>query len=149
MVNKASVDSLEREALLRWRWKIDRRKINADDPPDSDKDVGTAFSRGLERRIKPRVRTPFPATVRGVNTDGEAFESKTRLNSLSAGGLHLNLEQRVTKGSELFVIIWLAPYPNAEVATPRVAVRGRVVRLEEIPGGACGVAMTITHYKFL
>ncbi len=127
--------------------RVNPGKINGRDPPD--KDVGTAFSRGVERRAKVRVRTPFPAMVRGVGTSGEAFESETHLNDLSAGGLHLSLEQSVTKGSELFVIIWLAASPNTEVATPRVAVRGSVVRVEEISGGTYRVAMTITHYKFL
>ncbi len=117
--------------------RVNPGKINGRDPPD--KDVGTAFSRGVE----------LPAMVRGVGTSGEAFESETHLNDLSAGGLHLSLEQSVTKGSELFVIIWLAASPNTEVATPRVAVRGSVVRVEEISGGTYRVAMTITHYKFL
>ncbi|MFN2499933.1 MAG: PilZ domain-containing protein [Pyrinomonadaceae bacterium] len=111
--------------------------------------MGTAFSRGVERRAKARLRTPFPATVRGVNINGEAFESETHLNNLSAGGLHLSLEHPVTEGSKLFVIVWLAPAPSTEVATPRVAVRGTVLRVEQILGGAYGVAMTITHYKFL
>lgn len=87
--------------------------------------------------------------VRGVNTNGEAFESETRLNNLSGGGLHLNIEHSVAAGSELFVIIWLARSPNTEVATPRVAVRASVVRVEERPGGAYGIAMKITHFKFL
>jgi len=129
--------------------RLTEDKINTHDPPDKDKAVGAGLSRGVERRAKARVRTTFPATVRGINTDGKAFESETHLNNLSAGGLHLSLNQPVAPGSNLFVLIWLAPTPNTEIATPRVAVQGRATRVEKVPGDAYGIAMTITHYRFL
>ncbi len=112
--------------------------------------VGPAdFNRGIERRSKARVRTPFPATVRGVNTKGEAFETRTHLNNLSAGGLHLDLPQPVDEAAKLFIVIWLAPEPTSEVSTPRVAVRGTALRAEAHADGTYGVAVAISKHKFL
>ena len=95
------------------------------------------------------MRTPFPVTVRGVNENGEQFETDTYLNNLSAGGLHLRLAQPIKQGTKLFIIIWLAPAPTREVATPRVAVRGTALRVEPESDDMYGIGIRITHYKFL
>lgn len=124
-----------------------KKNKNVDDP-QSEAGLATFYS-GAERRAKARVRTPFPATVRGTNADGESFETDTHLNNLSAGGLHLQLAQPVKEGVKLFIIVWLAPAPSSEVSTPRVALRGTVLRVEPAADGAYGVAVAITSYKFL
>ena len=85
-----------------------------------------------------------------MNANGEAFETETHLNNLSASGLQLRLSQPVKQGAELFIIIWLAPSPNSETGTPRVAVRGIVSRVEPESAGAYGIAVSaVGHYRFL
>jgi PilZ domain-containing protein len=87
--------------------------------------------------------------VRGVSPNGEAFETDTHLTDLSGGGLKLSLPKPVKEGAKLFIIIWLGPGPSKDAVTPRVAVRGTVVRIEPESNGACGVAVAITNYRFL
>ena len=131
---------------MKWQG-VSQGRIKDDDPQSND--VSAAFYRGVERRAKARVATPLPATVRGVNANGDAFETDTHINNLSAGGLHLLLAELVKEGAKLFIIIWLAPAPSREATTPRVAVRGIVARVEPESGGAYGVAVAITRYRFL
>jgi hypothetical protein len=49
------------------------------------------ISSGVERRRHPRLSEPFPARVRHVDASGQAFESATALDNLSAGGLDVRL----------------------------------------------------------
>ena len=63
---------------------------------------------GAERRRHPRLRKPFPATVRGVDAYGKSFEANTVLDNLSASGLYLQLERFVRQETKLFVIIRLS-----------------------------------------
>jgi hypothetical protein len=60
-------------------------------------------SHGHERRRHPRVCLPFPASVEGVDEDGEPFRAETVLDDLSAGGVYLRLVERVRPGSVLTV----------------------------------------------
>jgi hypothetical protein len=134
--------------LKRGRWQgVNRRNSGEDDP--EGKYLLSPFYPGLERRGKPRVATPFPATVRGVNASGEAFETNTHLNDLSGGGLNLRLPQPVNQGAKLFIIMWLGPSPGRDAETPRLAVRARVVRIEPESNGAYGAALAVTSYRFL
>lgn len=127
--------------------RVARGKIKEDEA--QRKDVPAGSYSGPERRVKARVRVRFPATVRGTNANGEAFEIETHVNNLSTGGLHVTIAQSVKQGAKLFIIIWLAPTPNREVATARLAVRSKVVRVELEDEGAYGVAVALTHYRFL
>jgi hypothetical protein len=103
----------------------------------------------LERRSKPRIQSPLPATVRGVNTSGEAFETNTVLDDLSAGGLHLSLTERVEQGAKVFVVIQFWTGPTVKETRPRVALRGEVLRAERESSGACGIAVAFTSHRFL
>ena len=87
--------------------------------------------------------------VRGVNANGEAFETDTHLNNLSRGGLNLKLGQPVKKGAKLFIIMWLAAPESLDAEAPRVAVRGTVLRVEPRSSGPYNVAVAITNYRFL
>ena len=87
--------------------------------------------------------------MRGVNANGEAFETDTHLNNLSHGGLNLSLAQPVKQGTNVFIIIWLAPAPSQDAGTPRVAVRGTAVRVEPKSTGPSTVTVAITNYRFL
>jgi hypothetical protein len=129
-------------SFTRGRWHEVSRGKTKDD-------VLAPFYRGVERRAKARVAIPFPATVRGLNANGETTETDTHLNNLSAGGLHLRLAQPINQGANLFIIIWLGSSPKRELGTPRVAVRGIVSRVEPESAGAYGVAVAIRQYRFL
>lgn len=107
------------------------------------------ISEGVERRVKPRIDRPFPATVRGMDAGGEAFEINTVLDNLSADGLYLRLRQRVQPGTVLSIIIRLSSAPMNGVHAPRIAIDGVVLRAELKPDGTCGIAIKLTHHRFL
>jgi len=102
-----------------------------------------------ERRSHPRVQIRFPATVKGVDANGKAFETETLLKDLSVNGLFLKLEQQVSEGVEVWVTIQLALGPTTGLRVPRVVVRGFTKRAEPQPDGKTGLAVSITHHKFL
>ena len=108
-----------------------------------------AMSGGEERRQHPRLYEPFSVLVRGVDACGEAFESTTVLDNFSAGGLYVRLMWRVEPGVRLFAIVHIAPAMNPTGSEPRVAVRGRAVRVELHLEGQWGVGMRFTHHHFL
>src|SRR5690242_18018701 len=62
----------------------------------------------VERRDKPRVQIAYPATVRGIDANGEAFEVNTLIDNLGAGGLFVHLPRPIAKGVQLFAIVRLA-----------------------------------------
>lgn len=96
----------------------------------------------VERRSKPRIYFPFPATVRGVNASGEVFEIGASLDNLSASGFYLRMPECVEQGTKLFVLTRLA-------TSMLVAIRGRALRVEPQPDGMCGVAVAIIRYRIL
>ena len=124
-----------------------REKIKDDEAQRKDVLARPYF--GPERRAKARVSVRFPATVRGTNANGELFEIETHINNLSTSGLHLTITHSVKQGAKLFIIIWFGPTPDTDAARARLAVRCRVVRVEPEDDGAYGVAVVITHYRFL
>ncbi len=103
----------------------------------------------MERRSKPRIKNPFPATVRGVNARGEAFETDTVLDNLSAGGLYLFLLQQVEQGAKVFIVIQFSTNPTVRETRPRVAIRGQVLRSERESSGTCSIAVAFTGHRFL
>lgn len=104
---------------------------------------------GVERRSKPRIYDPFPVVVRGVDASGETFEFKTVIDNISAGGLYLRLTRCVEPGVMLSIYIRLSTTPKDDVPAPHVAVHGVVLRAEQKPSGACGVAVAFTNHRFL
>ena len=103
----------------------------------------------VERRRNPRIYEPFPATVRGVDTNGKSFETSTVLDNLSASGLYLRLAQSVKEHTELLIVTRLATAPTAEAPGALVALHGVVLRAELQPDGSCGVAVLIKQHRFL
>jgi hypothetical protein len=63
---------------------------------------------GADRRRHPRLRTPFPAILRGKDASGESFEVNAVLDNISAGGLYVRLERCVKRGTRLFVVVRLS-----------------------------------------
>ena len=104
---------------------------------------------GIERRRRPRIYDPFPTTVRGVDAQGEAFESETVLDNFGAGGLYLRLARRVERGAELDFVIRLSSIPTNGVDAARVVMHGVVLRAESRPCETCGVAVGSINYRFL
>jgi hypothetical protein len=97
-----------------------------------------------ERRRTPRIEVPFPAIVRGVDVDAQAFETHTALDNLSCYGLYLRLAQQVAPGMRLFVVIRLSVAPNANC----IALRGVVLRMEPRTG-VFGISVGFTHHRFI
>jgi hypothetical protein len=116
--------------------------------PDAVDRLST-IRRGSERRGKPRICEPFPATVHGVNAQGESFELSAVLDNLSAGGLYLRLAHCITEGTNLFITIRLSFAATDDVSAPRVATHGVVLRAEPMLSGACGVALRFSDHQFL
>jgi hypothetical protein len=87
--------------------------------------------------------------VRGVNASGEAFETITVLDNLSAGGLHLFLRQRLEQGVKVFIVIQFSTSPTVRETRPRVAIRGDVLRVERESTGAFGIAVAFKGHRFL
>ena len=105
----------------------------------------------LERRVTPRIFDPFPATVQGVDINGDFFRFNTVLDNISAGGVYLRLMPCVGRGAKLSIVFQLIPRRESleGTETPSVAVQGNVLRVEPKHGGSCGVAVSITHHQFL
>ncbi|PYV86367.1 MAG: hypothetical protein DMG05_19935 [Acidobacteria bacterium] len=103
----------------------------------------------INHRTKPRIYEPFPAKVRGVDTNGEAFRIETVIDNLSTGGVYLRLAQPVEQGAKLFIMIRLSTAKSDEMPAPRVAARGVVLRAEPQPDGVYGLAIAFTRHRFL
>ena len=102
-----------------------------------------------EQRKSVRIHIPFPAVVEGVDVAGKQFKVDTVLDNLSKEGLYLRLLPSVEKGSKLDITFRLSATAVSEPSKPRVAVHGKVLRVEDRPGGACGVAVHFEPARFL
>jgi len=112
-------------------------------------DHALAIREGIDRRSKPRICEFFPVTVHGVDGNGEAFETASVLDNLSADGLYMRIGQGIGPGATVSIIIQFAPAPiNGEPAA-RVVIYGVVLRAELTPSGTCGVAVKFSRYQFL
>ena len=102
-----------------------------------------------ERRNRQRLFEPFPVKVRGVDRKGNRFKINTAVENISAGGLYLRLKQRVEPGTVLFVVTQFSSAWKRNARVACVATRGPVLRVESRSGGEYGVAVAITHHRFL
>ena len=102
-----------------------------------------------ERRISPRIETPFPAAVRSVDVDDQAFRAYAVLDNFSGGGLYLRLARQVRPGIRLFVVIRLSSAPDADSSTACIALHGVAQRTELRPGGIFGIAIRHMHHRFI
>lgn len=100
-----------------------------------------------ERRLKPRIYDPFPALVKGLDQDGKPFEVKTIIDNLSFGGFYVRLMPCLRPGARIFLLIYLSHDLTGDSA-PCVAVRGKVLRVDHLPGGVCGVAAVISRSRY-
>jgi hypothetical protein len=102
-----------------------------------------------ERRASPRIETPFPAAVRGIDIDEQPFEEYAVLDNLSSGGLYLRLTRQVRQGTRLFILIRLSIVLAADRSTAGIAIRGMALRVEPRPGGIFGTAISLAHHRFI
>ena len=94
-----------------------------------------------ERRKKERIYIPFPASVQGVDVNGEEFNINTVLDNLSSNSLYLRMMPIVKPGARLNVRFKLSTSGTEGRVTSSVSVRGTVIRADEKPGGASGIAI--------
>lgn len=102
-----------------------------------------------ERRIKPRIDLPFSAKVRGVDANGEAFETDSVLDNFSAGGLYLRMARSLNQGAELLVMVELPTASDASAGTSQIEAQGVILRAEPQVNGDCGVAVAFTKHRFI
>jgi hypothetical protein len=103
----------------------------------------------IERRSVPRIATPFPATLRGINQAGDRFRIDTVLDNFSAAGLFLRLVLPIEPGVTMFVVVRFTVAPATRLVAPGVAARAVVVWAAPQPDGAWGVALKFTRQRFL
>ena len=102
-----------------------------------------------ERRRKPRMAIESPATVRGVDANGQSFEENSTLDNLSADGLFFQLPRQIETGAPIFVVFPFPTAPSDKVPPPRVAVRGVVRRVVPQSDGTRGVGVSFQHHRLL
>jgi hypothetical protein len=101
-----------------------------------------------ERRSKPRIYIPFPAKVSGVNVEGEGFTVSSVIDNLSSEGLYIRIMPCVKPKSRLSIIVSLATAAAPDEIPPRISVNGTVLRVDEKPGGAWGIAVKFKQGRF-
>ena len=102
-----------------------------------------------ERRRKSRIYDPFPATVRGVDASGTAFQSRTIIDNISTGGLYLRLMQRLERRTKLYIVVQLSNTQIDGEPGLRLHLNGEVLRVEPRLGGACGFAISIKNNRLI
>ena len=109
----------------------------------------SAIYRGTERRRKPRLFGRFAARVRGVDAEGQAFESDVFADNISASGLHFPLHRRIERGTRLFILVRLPGAAASGDSGPLIAAYGDVVRSEPQANDMCGVAVSLKRQGVL
>lgn len=104
---------------------------------------------GSERRCFPRISDPIHTLVRGVDGGGNEFEIETLLDNLSAGGLYLRISRFVAVGEKLSFIVRLSVAGKQDQKVPRIAARGKVLRIEPQNRGLYGLAAIFLDHEFL
>jgi hypothetical protein len=99
-----------------------------------------------ERRVKLRIRQPFPTIVEGSDSDGQAFHFSTELENISSTGLYLRMPRQVNVGDDLKFLISLS---NGFKPGATASGVGRVLRVEAGLDGLNGFALAILQYEFI
>ena len=107
-----------------------------------DEAVGAAFA---ERRVKTRIRQPFPTRARGVDSDGRPFDLNVGLENISSGGAYLRIPRALRPGDDLHLVVRFSNGYQGATA----ALLGRILRVEPGLDGLNGIAMLIQRYEFI
>ena len=101
-----------------------------------------------ERRRTSRICTPAALRLRWPD-GGRRAEVATIIDNISAGGFSVRLMLKPQTGARVFALIEFPPVGESGPGGARLAVRGSVVRVEGLPGGASGVAVKIINHRFI
>jgi len=107
---------------------------------------GATKPQTIERRRKPRLRKPFPATVWGVDSGDLPFNIDCVLDNISSTGLYLRIPKWIEARSEVRLIVHLL---NGATSGATAAVHGCVFRSELKTDGKHGLAIAIHKHRFL
>ena len=99
-----------------------------------------------ERRERPRIEQPFPATVRGVDATGEPLDIDAVLDNMSTGGLYVRIPRPIEPGMQLTFGIRVA-VSGAQEPAARIAARGVVRRVDLTIRGERGLAVEFTRHR--
>jgi len=102
-----------------------------------------------ERRTSDRIEAAYPATMRGVDIEGQHFKEQTLSQNLGAGGLYLRLRRAVREGAPISVAVRLSTAPDVTIPVLRLAARGTVLRVEPNLDGSYGVAVRFERRRVL
>ena len=101
-----------------------------------------------ERRRSSRIFTPAALRLRWAG-GGRRAEVATIIDNISAGGFSVRLMLKPQPGARVFALVEFPPVVESGLEGARIAIRGNVVRVEGLPGGASGVAVKIINHRFL
>jgi hypothetical protein len=101
-----------------------------------------------DRRRTERIQTPVHVRIRCAG-EGHDADVATIIDNIGAGGFYVRLLRRCEPGARLSALISFGTDAGEAQRAVRLAVLGRVLRLEEMPGGAYGVAVKIIHHRFV
>ena len=102
-----------------------------------------------DRRRTERIQTPVTVRIRRPG-GGHESDVTTVVDNVGAGGFYVRLRLRVGPGETLAALIsFSSPDADESEGALRLAVRGRVLRVEELPGDVYGAAVGILAHKFI
>jgi hypothetical protein len=93
----------------------------------------------VERRAESRTGGSFPALALDVTGSDQKLGVYTMLENFSASGFYMRLARPVEPGAGLLVI--------TQISQAIVLLQGSVVRVEELEGGAYGMAVVIAQHQ--
>jgi hypothetical protein len=108
---------------------------------DFDTPDAPAPERPAARPAEPRLYGLFPAQVRGVDSSGATFHTRTTVDDFGATEFDLRLPRRVEAGARLLVVI--------DIHEATVALHGNVRRAEPQADGSHRMTVAVTHHRFL
>jgi len=103
--------------------------------------MAITYIENADRRRKPRMDEPIPVSVRGAER-GQAYRFETVARNIGAGGLCAVAPRPVKLGERLSLRIRFIRAGSIPVRAPEAAIRGLVVRVEDLPGGFCVFAVS-------
>jgi hypothetical protein len=110
--------------------------------------VGVNPTYPTERRSSLRLAVPFRALTRW-RSRGASVEEEVTLANLSAHGLRTQISQLLAVGEPLFVLVRFDLRTEPRIAGPGVAIRGVIIRTEQLADGRCDIALLFTHHRML
>ncbi len=102
-----------------------------------------------ERRMSARIEAPYPVRLRCVDGDGLCQREEGYLQNLSGGGVYVGLKHPLKIDGYVSLAIRLSTAPVKEGPTLRLAARGNVLRVEELPDGTFGTAIEFKQRRVL